>query len=89
VLVADERDVDLSRLAEFQTPTIFDHNFDFHCTIFYRGPKIAKMIIYIIYICKNVSTILIQAILICGCVYMVISFQSYKITIYIENTRRF
>jgi hypothetical protein len=42
--------------AEFQTPTIFDRDFNFHCSIFYRAPKIVKIIIYILYICKSVST---------------------------------
>jgi hypothetical protein len=48
VLVVDERErerLDLSRLAEFQTPTIFDRDFDFHRSIFYRSPKIVKIII--------------------------------------------
>ena len=44
---------------------------------------------YILDIYKNVYRILFQAIHICGLVYMVILFQSYKISIYIENTRRF
>ena len=56
MLVVDERDADLS---EFETPTIFDRDFDFHRSIFYRAPKIVKIIIYIFYICENVSTILI------------------------------
>ena len=59
MLVVDERDADLSRLAEFQSPTIFDRDFDFHRSIFDRAPKIVKIIIYIFYICENVSTILI------------------------------
>jgi hypothetical protein len=84
-----EECVHLSRLAEFQTPTIFDRDFEFHRSIFYRPPKIVKIIMYILYIYKNVYGILFQAIHICGLVYMVISFQSYKISIYIENTRRF
>jgi hypothetical protein len=54
-----ERRVDLSRLAEFQTPTIFDRDFDLHRSIFYRAPKIMKIIKYILYIHKNVFTILI------------------------------
>jgi hypothetical protein len=70
-----ERHFNLSCLAEFQTLTIFDCDFNFHCSIFYRSHKIAKI--------KNVSTILIQALFICGLIYMVISFQSCKISIYI------
>ena len=54
-----ERRVDLTRLAEFQTLTIFDRDFDFHRSIFYGAPKIVKIIKYILYIYKNVSTILI------------------------------
>jgi hypothetical protein len=54
-----ERRVGLSRLAEFQTPTIFDCDFDLHRSIFYGAPKIVKIIKYIFYIYKNVSTILI------------------------------
>ena len=84
-----ERHIDLLHLAEFQTPTIFDHNFNFHCSIFYRSPKIMKIIVYILSIYKDVSTILIQVAVICGFVYMVISFQSYNISIYIENTHQF
>ena len=45
--------------------------------------------VYILYICKDVSTISHQAILICEGVYIVISFQSYEISIYIKKTRRF
>ena len=51
-----ERRVNLSRLAEFQTPIILDHDFNFHHSIFYRAPKIVKIIIYPLYIHKNVST---------------------------------
>ena len=90
VLAVDERRrVDLSRLAEFETPTIFDRAFYFHRSIFSRHPKIVKIIICILYIYKNVSTILISAIPICGFDYLVISFQNYRISIYIDNTRRF
>jgi hypothetical protein len=49
--------VNLSRLAEFQTPIILDHDFDFHCSIFYRAHKIVKIIIYTLYVHRNVSTI--------------------------------
>jgi hypothetical protein len=59
VLVVDKRETNLLRLVEFQTLTIFDCDFDFDCSIFYRGPKIVKVIIYILYIYKDVSTILI------------------------------
>ena len=58
----ETRSVDLSRLArvaEFQTPTIFDRAFDFHRSRFYRPRKIIKIIIYILYIYKNVSTFFI------------------------------
>jgi len=55
-MLVDKRDI-LLCLAEFETLTIFNHNFDFHCTIFYRSPKIVKIIIYILQIYKNVSTI--------------------------------
>jgi len=76
-------------LAECQTPTIFDRDVEFHRNIFYRLPKIVKVIMYILSIYKNVYRILLKAIHICGLVYMVISFQSYKISIYIEHTHRF
>ena len=76
--------ISLSHLAEFQTPTIFDHDFDLHRSIFYNAPKIVKIIIYILYIHRKVSTIYIWAILSRGFNYMVISFQNYKISIYIE-----
>ena len=71
-----ERCFDLWRLAEFQTPTIFNHNFDFSCSIFYSCPKIMNMIICVLYIHQNVFPILLQEILICRIGYMVISFQS-------------
>jgi hypothetical protein len=48
-----------AHLADFQTPTIFDHNFGFHCSTFYRSHKIMQMIIYTYYIHENVSTILV------------------------------
>ena len=47
----------LLRLAEFQTLTIFDHNFYFHCSTFYSNPKIVKIIKYALYIHNNVSMI--------------------------------
>jgi hypothetical protein len=84
-----QRRLDLSRLAEFQTPTIFNCAFNFHHSIFYRSPKIMKIILYILYIYKNVSTNLIKAIPICEFVYTVILFQNYKISIYIKNMCRF
>ena len=49
----------LSRLAEFQTLTVFDHDFDLHCSIFYNAPKIVKIKIKILYIHRKVSTIYI------------------------------
>ena len=48
-----------STLAEFQTLTVFDRNCDLHRSIFSRSPKIMKTIMYILYIHKNVSMILI------------------------------
>src|SRR6202051_3711490 len=42
-----------SYLAEFQTPTFFDRDFDFNCSTFSRAPKTMKMIIYILYIDGN------------------------------------
>jgi hypothetical protein len=84
-----EREADLSCLAEFQTPTILDHNFDFHHSISYSDLKIVKIIVCILYIWKDVYTILNQEILICGGIYMVISFQSYEISIYIKKMCRF
>src|SRR5258705_11938276 len=39
-----ERCIDLSRLAEFQTPTIFDRNCNFNRCTRYGPPKIVKMI---------------------------------------------
>ena len=47
----------LARLAEFQTPIILDRDFYFHRSIFYRAHKIVKIIIYTLYVHKNVSTI--------------------------------
>ena len=56
-----------------------DHfDFDFHCSMFYRSPKITKIIVYILYIRKNVSKILI---LICWFDCVVISFQGYRISL--------
>jgi hypothetical protein len=51
--------VERTRLAEFQTPTIFDRGFGLHCSTFVKSLKIVKIIIYIHYIRKNVSPILI------------------------------
>jgi hypothetical protein len=48
-----------------------------------------KLIIYTLYADENVSKLLICVILICECCYVIISFQSYRISFYIENTRRF
>src|ERR1700676_3452928 len=48
---------DLSRLVEFQTPTVFDRDFDFHRSICYGRFKIVKIIIYTLYMNRNVSTI--------------------------------
>jgi hypothetical protein len=62
----------------------FDCDFNFHHSIFYRSSKIANIIICILYIHKNVFTILIWTILICGFAYVVILFQSCKISIYIK-----
>ena len=45
-----------------------------------------KIIIYILYVHDNVSTILHGAILIHGFDCVIISFQSYRISFYIENT---
>jgi hypothetical protein len=42
-----------SYLAEFQTPTFFDRDFNFNCSTFSRAPKTMKIIIYILYIDGN------------------------------------
>jgi hypothetical protein len=47
-LVLIECEDDLSHLAEFQTPTIFDHDGEFNHSIFYWAPKIIKIIICIL-----------------------------------------
>jgi hypothetical protein len=44
-----------SRLAEFQTPTIFDRGRYFNCSTFYRLPKIVKLITCTRYMNRNVS----------------------------------
>src|ERR1700736_3131458 len=36
----------LSRLAEFQIPTIFDHDYDFNCNTRYGSPKSVQIIMY-------------------------------------------
>ena len=77
----------LVALAEFQTPTIFDRDFDFNCRSFHSPSKIMKIIIYILYIYGNVSRISIQAISICGFINVIISFQSCRISFYIEIPR--
>jgi hypothetical protein len=64
-------------------------DFNFRRRIYYRFPKIVKIIICTLYLDENVSIILIYAILICGLCYAIISIQSYRIFFYIENTRRF
>ena len=47
-----------SRLAEFETLTIFDHDFEIYRSIFYRAPKIVKIMIYTILVTRNISVIL-------------------------------
>ena len=48
-----------STLAKFQTPTVFDWDFDFYGSTFYRSHKIMKIIIYILYAHENASFSLI------------------------------
>ena len=79
-----DKHVELSRLEEFQTPTVFDHDFNFHCNTFHSSPKIMKIIIDILYIHKNVSAVLIWAILICGFGCMIILFQRCRISFFIK-----
>ena len=50
--------VDLLRLAEFQTPIIFDFNCNFNCSTTNRHPKIVAIIIDTFYINRNASVIL-------------------------------
>ena len=47
--------IDLSRLAKFQTPNVFDRDFEICRSTFYRSPKIMKIFIYVFYIHENVS----------------------------------
>src|ERR1700676_468629 len=49
--------VEERRLAEFQTPTVFNRDFDFHRSICYSHFEIVKIIIYTLYMNSNVSTI--------------------------------
>ena len=52
---AGEINIDFrTRLAEFQTPTIFDRNFDFHCIIFYGVFKIVIIFKYTLRMTKNI-----------------------------------
>jgi|SRR6267154_1486857 len=44
-------------LAEFQTSTVFDLDFDLHHSIFYDASKIVKIIICILYIHSNIFII--------------------------------
>src|ERR1700683_915860 len=74
----------LPRLAEFQTPMIFDQDCDFHHRTIFRPPKIMKIIIYILYIHEKVFAMFLQAIPNCGFGYVIILFQSYRISFYIE-----
>ena len=53
----------LACLAKFQTPTVFDRDFEIYCSTFYKSHKIVKIITYILYIHENVSYNLIQNIL--------------------------
>ena len=76
-------------IAEFQTPTLFDCDCEFDYSTFYRSPKIVKIIRYILYIHRNVTTNSIWAILIYGIGHMVISFESYRISLYIDIPRPF
>jgi hypothetical protein len=67
----------------------FDHDFDFDHSTFYSSRKIVKINIYILYTHKNVSYNLFREILNYGFGYVVLSFQSYKIYIYIDIPRWF
>jgi len=53
----------------FKCPThdqmVFNHTFDFDCSVSYKPLKIMEIIIYILYMHKNAFTILIWAIIIC------------------------
>ena len=73
----------------FKLRPLSNRNFDCHRSICYRSPKIVKLIIYTLNADENVSRILICVILICEVCYVFISFQSYRISFYIENTRWF
>jgi hypothetical protein len=42
-------------LMEFQTPTVFNHDFVFHHSTFFRPPKIVKILVYPLYIHNNVT----------------------------------
>src|ERR1700733_1472895 len=54
----------LSRLAEFQTPTIFDCDCDLNRSKAYRYSKIVKIITNTVCMNRNVSIILLQQIII-------------------------
>jgi hypothetical protein len=83
------RPIEYSCLSEFQTPTVFNCDFDFPCSTFYRSPKIVKIIIYILYIYENISPILMLAIQICGFGNVINLFQSCRIPFYIKVLHRF
>jgi hypothetical protein len=86
----NERDALTCRVwRSFKLRPFSSRDFNFRRSIYYRFPKIVKIIICTLYLDENVSIILIYAILICGPCYAIISIQSYRISFYIENTRRF
>ena len=65
----------------------FDCDCEFDCSIFYRPPKIVKIIICILCIHGNVTVILFRAILICGVDCIIILFQSCRnLLLYQEST---
>ena len=66
------------RLAEFQTPIVFDRVCSFNCSTFYRPFKIVKIIICILCMHYNAYIILFWEILIHEFDYVIILFQSYS-----------
>ena len=77
------------RWAEFLTLTFFDRDFDFNHSTFSKARKIMKIIVCVIYIDGNAYKILVWTIVNCVLCCVVVSFQSYKISLFIEYSHRF
>ena len=69
-----------------KTLIVFNCNCNFDYNTFYKPPKITIIIIYILYVHENVSTILFQEIQIHEFGYVIILFESYRISFFHQDS---